>query len=140
MGRALQDLHIAYLKHRGISGANRHRPFDALPTPYGLVRYGVAPDHPRIKSVVDTLAEMLETVEQGAPNTSTAAQNTKPHAENGVTSLHECTSPASNAPAGRIRFFGAVQYGREIDMQDLKSTTILPYLQQVRVVQPPLAQ
>lgn len=94
--------------------------FDALPTPYGLVRYGVAPDHPRIKSVVDTLAEMLETVEQGAPNTSTAAQNTKPHAKNGVTSLHECTSPASNAPAGRIRFFGAVQYGREIDMQDLK--------------------
>jgi ferredoxin--NADP+ reductase len=26
--------------------------FDALPTPYGLVRAGVAPDHPKIKSVV----------------------------------------------------------------------------------------
>lgn len=25
--------------------------FDRLPTPYGLVRYGVAPDHPKIKSV-----------------------------------------------------------------------------------------
>src|SRR6056297_2096708 len=25
--------------------------FDRLPTPYGLVRYGVAPDHARIKSV-----------------------------------------------------------------------------------------
>ena len=25
--------------------------FERLPTPYGLVRYGVAPDHPRIKSV-----------------------------------------------------------------------------------------
>lgn len=25
--------------------------FDRLPTPYGLVRGGVAPDHPRIKSV-----------------------------------------------------------------------------------------
>jgi ferredoxin--NADP+ reductase len=25
--------------------------FDLLPTPYGLVRYGVAPDHPNIKSV-----------------------------------------------------------------------------------------
>ena len=25
--------------------------FDALPTPYGLVRAGVAPDHPTIKSV-----------------------------------------------------------------------------------------
>jgi len=25
--------------------------YDALPTPYGLVRAGVAPDHPKIKSV-----------------------------------------------------------------------------------------
>src|SRR5213083_1304972 len=25
--------------------------FDALPTPFGLVRAGVAPDHPKIKSV-----------------------------------------------------------------------------------------
>ena len=25
--------------------------FDRLPTPYGLVRGGVAPDHPKIKSV-----------------------------------------------------------------------------------------
>ena len=24
---------------------------DRLPTPYGLVRYGVAPDHPSIKSI-----------------------------------------------------------------------------------------
>ena len=24
---------------------------DRLPTPYGLVRYGVAPDHPKIKSI-----------------------------------------------------------------------------------------
>lgn len=35
--------------------------FEALPAPYGLVRYGVAPDHPRIKSVVSTLSDMLET-------------------------------------------------------------------------------
>jgi ferredoxin--NADP+ reductase len=26
--------------------------FDALPTPFGLVRSGVAPDHPKIKSVI----------------------------------------------------------------------------------------
>lgn len=30
--------------------------FDRLPTPYGLVRYGVAPDHHRIKSVAQMLA------------------------------------------------------------------------------------
>ena len=26
---------------------------DRLPTPYGLVRYGVAPDHPEVKNVID---------------------------------------------------------------------------------------
>lgn len=30
--------------------------FDRLPTPYGLIRYGVAPDHHRMKSVADMLA------------------------------------------------------------------------------------
>jgi ferredoxin/flavodoxin---NADP+ reductase len=33
--------------------------FDALPAPFGLVRYGVAPDHPKIKSVAAKLAEIL---------------------------------------------------------------------------------
>jgi len=33
---------------------------DRLPTPYGLVRYGVAPDHPTIKSVVSSLAPILQ--------------------------------------------------------------------------------
>lgn len=35
--------------------------FDRLPAPYGLVRYGVAPDHPRIKGVVNGLREVLDT-------------------------------------------------------------------------------
>ena len=34
--------------------------FDALPAPYGLIRYGVAPDHPRIKGIVTSLHEMLD--------------------------------------------------------------------------------
>src|SRR5690625_6241197 len=29
--------------------------FDRLPTPYGLVRYGVAPDHQQIKSIARML-------------------------------------------------------------------------------------
>ncbi|WP_216695278.1 FAD-dependent oxidoreductase [Dietzia psychralcaliphila] len=33
---------------------------DRLPTPYGLVRYGVAPDHPRIKSVIRGFEAILE--------------------------------------------------------------------------------
>ncbi|MFI1932127.1 FAD-dependent oxidoreductase [Streptomyces sp. NPDC020330] len=33
---------------------------DRLPTPYGLVRYGVAPDHEKIKSLQDSLRAVLE--------------------------------------------------------------------------------
>ncbi|WP_284252704.1 FAD-dependent oxidoreductase [Litorihabitans aurantiacus] len=33
--------------------------FDRLPAPYGLVRYGVAPDHPRIKAIVNALDKIL---------------------------------------------------------------------------------
>ncbi|MFD2674924.1 FAD-dependent oxidoreductase [Gulosibacter bifidus] len=35
--------------------------FDRLPAPYGLVRYGVAPDHPRIKGVIGALRDVLDT-------------------------------------------------------------------------------
>ncbi|MFC5183376.1 FAD-dependent oxidoreductase [Actinomadura harenae] len=34
--------------------------FDRLPSPYGLVRYGVAPDHPSIKSIAGYLRGVLE--------------------------------------------------------------------------------
>ena len=35
--------------------------FDHLPAPYGLVRYGVAPDHPRIKGIIASLHRVLDT-------------------------------------------------------------------------------
>ncbi|MDQ1513244.1 MAG: ferredoxin/flavodoxin---NADP+ reductase [Microbacteriaceae bacterium] len=34
--------------------------FERLPAPYGLVRYGVAPDHPRIKGIIGALREVLD--------------------------------------------------------------------------------
>jgi len=34
--------------------------FDHLPAPYGLVRYGVAPDHPRIKGIIGALRDVLD--------------------------------------------------------------------------------
>lgn len=34
--------------------------FERLPAPYGLVRYGVAPDHPRIKQIIDALYSILK--------------------------------------------------------------------------------
>jgi ferredoxin--NADP+ reductase len=33
--------------------------FDRLPTPYGLIRYGVAPDHPRIKAIIVALHRVM---------------------------------------------------------------------------------
>ncbi|MCV7429130.1 FAD-dependent oxidoreductase [Mycobacterium montefiorense] len=37
--------------------------FDRLPTPFGLVRYGVAPDHPRIKEIIKALRRVLTRTE-----------------------------------------------------------------------------
>ncbi|SFE07280.1 ferredoxin--NADP+ reductase [Actinopolyspora alba] len=34
--------------------------FDRMPAPYGLVRYGVAPDHPRIKGIVSALHKVMD--------------------------------------------------------------------------------
>ncbi|GAB6898329.1 FAD-dependent oxidoreductase [Kineosporia succinea] len=56
--------------------------FDRLPAPYGLVRYGVAPDHPRIKEIIKALRRVLD--------------------------------------ADRIRFFGNVDYGTDLKLDDLK--------------------
>jgi ferredoxin--NADP+ reductase len=56
--------------------------FERLPTPFGLVRFGVAPDHEEIKRVVRTFEK-------------TAAR-----------------------PA--FRFFGNVDYGRRVTLEDLK--------------------
>ncbi|ALG08543.1 FAD-dependent oxidoreductase [Kibdelosporangium phytohabitans] len=33
--------------------------FERMPAPFGLIRYGVAPDHPRIKGIVDALHRVL---------------------------------------------------------------------------------
>jgi len=34
--------------------------YERLPVPYGLVRYGVAPDHPKIKSIIKQLRKVME--------------------------------------------------------------------------------
>lgn len=34
--------------------------FEKLPCPYGLVRYGVAPDHPDIKNVISDFSKLAE--------------------------------------------------------------------------------
>ena len=32
-----------------------------MPAPFGLIRYGVAPDHPRIKGIIASLHRVLDT-------------------------------------------------------------------------------
>ena len=56
--------------------------FDRYPAPYGLIRYGVAPDHPRIKGIVNALHKVLD--------------------------------------RGDIRFFGNVDYGTDLTIEDLR--------------------
>lgn len=55
---------------------------ERLPAPYGLVRYGVAPDHPRIKEIIKALRRVLDN--------------------------------------DRIRFFGNVDYGSDLKLDDLR--------------------
>ncbi|WP_300679680.1 FAD-dependent oxidoreductase [Nocardioides sp.] len=55
---------------------------ERLPAPYGLVRYGVAPDHPRIKEIIKALRRVLDN--------------------------------------DRIRFFGNVNFGADLKLDDLK--------------------
>jgi len=75
--------------------------FEQLPAPYGLVRYGVSPDHPRIKGIISALRDVLN------------------HAE-GVETAAGSEAESSSAPADRIRYYGNVRYGRDLSLDDLK--------------------
>lgn len=70
-GRPLRRIAVIGAGPAGVYAADillrAERPFDVgidvferLPAPYGLVRYGVAPDHPRIKQIIDALRDTLD--------------------------------------------------------------------------------
>lgn len=80
--------------------------FEQLPAPYGLVRYGVAPDHPRIKGIVNALREVLDT--------HNAANETA-----GNSSAVNAPGVADRSDAN-VRFFGNVRYGSDLTLTDLK--------------------
>ncbi|WP_299038259.1 FAD-dependent oxidoreductase [uncultured Pseudokineococcus sp.] len=44
----------------GLARGARVDVLERLPVPFGLVRYGVSPDHPEMKAVVSTLADVLD--------------------------------------------------------------------------------
>lgn len=75
--------------------------FESLPAPYGLIRYGVAPDHPRIKGIVNSLHEMLDAF----PAVSEDAE-----------SEADATAPARRT----IRLIGNVEVGRDVSLDELR--------------------
>ncbi|GGH65529.1 FAD-dependent oxidoreductase [Rothia aerolata] len=56
--------------------------FDRYPAPFGLIRYGVAPDHPRIKGIITALHKVMDN--------------------------------------GDLRFFGNVDYGTDVTLEELR--------------------
>ena len=34
--------------------------YEKMPAPFGLIRYGVAPDHPRIKGIINALRDVID--------------------------------------------------------------------------------
>ncbi|KAK3919324.1 NADPH:adrenodoxin oxidoreductase, mitochondrial [Frankliniella fusca] len=58
--------------------------FERLPVPFGLVRFGVAPDHPEVKNVINTFTK--------------------------------------TAKSPQVRFVGNVNFGIDINLQDLKES------------------
>ncbi len=79
--------------------------FDQLPAPYGLVRYGVSPDHPRIKGIVNALREVLD-------RTGTADGGGEQETPEG--------DADAGKPRGAVNYYGNVRYGEHIDLEDLK--------------------
>ncbi|MFE6734702.1 FAD-dependent oxidoreductase [Microbacterium sp. NPDC057650] len=69
--------------------------FESLPAPYGLIRYGVAPDHPRIKGIVTSLHDMLDAF----PDTS---------------------SGSASGERRTIRFIGNVEVGKDLGLDELR--------------------
>lgn len=60
VGSGPAGLYAAEALVKQAEGEVRVDVFDRLPTPYGLVRYGVAPDHKSIKSIARYLQKVLE--------------------------------------------------------------------------------
>lgn len=65
---------------------------ERLPTPFGLLRYGVAPDHPEVKNV-----------------------------QNDFGALFEDSVDNSQDEDVSVRFFGNVQVGRDVTLSELRS-------------------
>jgi adrenodoxin-NADP+ reductase len=71
---------------------------ERLPTPYGLVRFGVAPDHPEVKNVQNDFDALFEN-----------SSNNNKHNTN------------SKKSATQIAFYGNVHVGRDVALHELRA-------------------
>lgn len=60
IGTGPAGVYAADILARSARGADLHVDlFDRYPAPFGLIRYGVAPDHPRIKGIITALHKVM---------------------------------------------------------------------------------
>ena len=70
---------------------------ERLPTPYGLVRYGVAPDHPEVKNVENDFASLFQKEDNIIENTF------------------------YGSPLSSLSYFGNVDVGKDVSLSQLQS-------------------
>jgi ferredoxin--NADP+ reductase len=58
VGAGPAGVYVADVLHKSGTHASVDM-FEKLPAPYGLIRYGVAPDHPRIKGIITALRQIM---------------------------------------------------------------------------------
>ena len=58
VGAGPAGVYVADVLHKSGTPASVDM-FEKLPAPYGLIRYGVAPDHPRIKGIITALRQIM---------------------------------------------------------------------------------
>ncbi len=87
--------------------------FDRLPAPYGLVRYGVAPDHPRIKEIIKALRRVLSRDEiRFLGNVHYGTDITLPDLRRHYDAVIFSTGARRDRPAGYPRYRSARQLRR----------------------------
>ena len=58
--------------------------FEQMPAPFGLIRYGVAPDHPRIKGIIASLHRVLDTPPFAYWETFTLGKTSRSHSSTNI--------------------------------------------------------
>jgi adrenodoxin-NADP+ reductase len=86
---------------------------DKLPTLGGLVRYGVAPDHPEVKNVLrDFEALFFE---------RPAEEEKEEENDKGVSTRRSGRDKNPKTGAVNVRFYGNVRLGRDVHLDELRS-------------------